>query len=144
MKRFLYVLGVCILSVMLIGCGCDKDKKKENDKEKGENQIEKTISNLYTDDEKLVYANGDLYKLVFYYKDNEITGLEHYYEYKDEKEAEAKYKEDTENLKNDMSIKKISRSGKFVVYTMAQDRYEGKTVEEVKNSYSYLLPVYEK
>lgn len=144
MKRYLYILGICTLSVMLIGCGSDKDKKKENSKSKEQTQIEKTLNKLYTDDKKLVYANGDLYKLVFYYNGNKITGLEHYYEYKDEKEAESKYKEDLETLKNDVSIKNILRSGKYVVYIMSEDRYEDKTVEELKKEYSYLLPVYEK
>jgi len=138
--KLFFVVALCLCAV---GCSCEK-KSKEDEKQKKETQIEKTIKNMYTDDEKLVYDNNGIYKLVFYYKDNEITGFEHYYEYKDEKEAESKYKEDSENLKNDLSIKKISRSGKYVIYTMAGKEYEGKTVQEVKESFPYLLPVYEK
>ena len=81
MKKALSIFVICLLSLLLVGCGCEKKKEKENNGDTIEQQIEKTISSLYTDDSKLVYKNGDVYKLVFYYKDNEITGLEHYYEY---------------------------------------------------------------
>lgn len=143
MKKFSFILMICILSFMLVVCGCEKNDKKDTNKDKQQTQIEKTINDLYTDDRKLVYDNNGLYKLVYYYQDNVITGVEHYYEYKDEKEAKEHYEKDKEELKNDASIKKISLSGKYVVYVMTGDRDEGKTVEEIKNSHSYLLPVYE-
>ena len=143
MKKISLLFLVMIMSFMLVGCGCNK-KDNDGDKSKEVSQIEKTIKNLYTDEEKLVYDNSGIYKLVFYYKGEEITGLEHYYEYKDEKEAESKYKEDSEKYKNNAQIKKITKSGKFVVYTMVGEEYEGKTVSEVKSSYSFLIPVYDK
>lgn len=145
MKKVLSIFAICLLSFLLVGCGCDKDKDKDKDKEDTQkNQIEKTIENLYTDDNKLVYDNGGIYKIVFYYnKDNEITGLEHYYEYKDEKTAEEQYNKDKEEFKNDASIKNISLSGKYVIYTFVGEQYEGKTVNEVKESYGFLVPVYE-
>lgn len=141
MKRKIYLIVVCMLIFVLVGC----NKNKDNDKDSNKNtKIENTIKDLYTDEEKLVYDNGGLYKLVFYYKDNEITGLEHYYEYENEAEAKKQYDIDKDSLKNNVSIKNISLSGKYVVYTMAADQYEGKKVDEIKSSYSYLLPVYEK
>lgn len=142
MKKFnLLVLTLC-LCVLLVGCGKDNKKKEEKPQEVA--RIEKTIKDLYTDEEKLVYKVGDLYKLVFYFDGEEITGLEHYYQYKDEAEADKKYKEDIEKYKNNIQIKKITKSGKFVVYTIAGSEYEGQTVKEVKESHSYLIPVYEK
>ena len=143
MKEINLLFLVMIMCFLVVGCGYNK-KDTDGDKPKDVAQIEKTIKNLYTDEEKLVYDNNGIYKLVFYYKGEEITGLEHYYEYKDEKEADAKYKEDTEKYKNNVQIKKITKNGKFVVYTMAGEEYEGKTVSEVKSSYSFLIPVYEK
>lgn len=142
MKKIKLLIAV-VLCFLVVGCSCEKKDKEGNEKPKGDTQIESTIKSMYTDDKKLVFDNNGIYKLVFYYSGNEITGLEHYYEYKDEKEAESKYKEDSENLKNNLSIKKISRNGKYVIYTMAGKEYEGKTVKQVKESYSYLLPVYE-
>lgn len=142
MKKFnLLVLTLC-LCVLLVGCG--KNNKKDDEKNNDVTRVEETINDLYTDEEKLVYKVGDLYKLVFYFDNDEITGLEHYYEYKDVIEADKKYKEDIEKYKNNIQIKKITKSGKFVVYTIAGSEWEGKTVKEVKESYSFLIPVYEK
>lgn len=143
MKKVLSIFVVCLLSLLLVGCGCEKKKEKENNGDTIEQQIEKTISSLYTDDSKLVYKVGDVYKMVFYYKDNEITGLEHYYEYENEIVAQEHYNKDKEELKNHSSIKKIYLSGKYVVYKLVGEEYEGKTVEEVKNAYPFLIPVYE-
>lgn len=142
MKKILSIITIFVLSFLLVGCGCEnkEDKKEENNEQ---NQIEETLKSFYTDDNKLVYNNGDVYKMVFYYEDDKITGLEHYYEYKDEKEAKEKYEEDKETLKNNTSIKDIILSGKYVVYVLSSDQYEGKTVQEVKDSYTYLIPVYE-
>lgn len=141
MKKILTIMMVCVLSFVLAGCETDKNKENNNDASK-DTLIAKTIKNLYTDEEKLVYDVSGIYKLVFYYSGNEITGLQHFYEYEDETKAKAKYELDKEDLKNNISIKEISLNGKYVVYTMAAGEYEGTTVDEVKSSYSYLLPVY--
>lgn len=143
MKKVLLVCTLCFLSLLLVGCGCEKKKPIKNKELTVEEQIENTISNLYTDDSKLVYKNGDLYKLVFYYENNEITGLEHYYEYENETVAKEHYDKDKEELKNISSIKNIYLSGKYVVYKLVGEQYEGKTVEDIKNSYPFLIPVYE-
>jgi len=145
MKKFLSVFMVCLLSFLLVGCGCDKDKDKDKNKEENKEtkKIAETIKSLYTDDEKLVYDNGGVYKIVFFYSGNEITGLQHYYEYENEADAESKFKEYQENYKNYASIKNISKVDKFVVLTMASSEYEGKTVDNIKESYSFLKPVYE-
>lgn len=144
MKKIkLLFMSVCVLT-LLVGCGCNK-KGNDKDKPKDVAQIEETINDLYTDEEKLVYNVNDIYKIVFRYENDIVTGEQHYYEYKDEAEAEAKYKEDSEKLKNDTSIKKITKSGKYVVYTMAgEGRHEGQNIKTIKESFSYLLPVYEK
>lgn len=140
MKKCLYLVVACFMLFVLAGC----DKNKDKNKEKNEGtQIEETIKDLYTDEEKLVYDNGGVYKLVFYFENDDITGLEHYYEYENEAEAKKQYDIDRETLKDNISIKNISLSGKYVIYTMAPEQYEGKKVSEIKNSYSFLLPVYE-
>lgn len=138
MKKVLRISMISFLCFMLVGCGCSKKENKTTEKVE-ENVAEK----LFTDNTKLVFNNNNIYKLVFYFNtDNEITGYEHYYEYASEADAEEKYKKDSIELKNDSSIKKIERKGKFVIYTMASSEYEGKTVSEVQDLYSFLIPVY--
>ena len=142
MKKIFYIY---ILTLLLVGCS-NNSSKDNNDKTKTELdiQIEKTISDLYTDSTKLVYNNNDIYKLVFYYKDDKITGLQHYYELESEKEADEKYAEDIEKYKNNITIKHISKNGKYVIYTFVGEQYEGKTVEDIKKTYTFLVPVYKK
>ncbi len=138
MKKYLKIALVVLVCVVLVGCGCKK-KDDGKDKNKGE-----TAYHLYTDDTKLVYNNNDLYKIVFYYEGNNITGVEHYYDYKTESDAKLQYEKDKETYKNNTTIKTIKQVDKYVVYVMSDTEYEGKTVEQVKNDYSYLVPVYEK
>ena len=142
MKKIIFI---CILGLLLVGCSNNKNKdNNNNNKSELDIQIEKTIENLHTDSTKLVYNNNDLYKLVFYYKDGKITGLQHYYELDSEKEAEEKYYEDIEKYKNNITIKQISKNGKYVIYTFVGEQYEGKTVEDIKKAYTFLVPVYKK
>ena len=57
MKKFLIALMVCTLVFPLSGCG----KKSEKDIQA------QTIDKMYTDNNKLVLAVGDIYKLVYYH-----------------------------------------------------------------------------
>lgn len=138
MKKIIKFTLITLLCFVLVGCGCSKKNNK-----KKEEQAINIAETLYTDNTKLVFNNNSIYKLVFTFnKNNEITGYQHYYEYASEKDAEEKYNNDKKELKNDISIKKIERNGKFVIYTMAPSEYEGKTVSEIQESYSFLIPVY--
>lgn len=141
MKNILKI-SICVcLCLILMGCGCSK--KEDNQKKNNETKIEKISDKLYTDDTKLVFNNNNMYKLVFYYNDlNQITGYEHYYEYATEKDAENNYKTALEELSGNILISKIERKNNYVIYTMANSEYEGKSVDDIKESYSFLIPVY--
>ena len=143
MKKIFSVTMVCLLSFLLVGCGCDKNKG-ENNKKDEKTKITETIEALYTEDGKLVYDIGGRYKMVLFHENDKVTAVHHYYEYKDEKEADEKYKQDKENLKNDISIKSIEKNGKYVVYVYTGEEYEGKSMEEIQNTYAHFKPVYKK
>lgn len=132
MKKFLIALMVCTLVFPLSGCG----KKSEKDIQA------QTIDKMYTDNNKLVLAVGDIYKLVYYHdKDGKITGLEHYYDYKDENTANEKCEQDKESLKNNASIKNITCKGNYVIYTMSDTEWGDLTIDKVKSTYSYLTVI---
>lgn len=135
MKKYLKLFVVLFLCTFLVGCGCSKKEDKKD---------EKAEVRLYTEGNKLVYNNNDVYKLVFYYDGDKITGYEHYYTYADSKAAEDALKKAKEELKNNKTIKEIKQVDKYVVYVMNESEYKDKTVSSVKESYSYLVPVYEK
>ncbi len=134
-------LFVCVsICLLLVGCGCSK---KEDIKKDEKPAIEKISDKLYTDSTKLVFNNDNKYKLVFYYNElNQITGYEHYYEYPTEKDAEDNYKIAVRELENNVSINKIERKDNYVIYIMAADEYKDKTVDDIKELYSFLIPVY--
>jgi len=143
MKKIISIVMACFLAFLLVGCNKEnnENKKEENNEKK---KIEETIKALYSNDDKLVYDNGGIYKIVVYYEGNKVTGIENYYEYKDEKEAKSKLDEKKEFLKDDSSVKSILRSGKFVVVVYSNSEYKDKTVEDIQNTYSSLKPVYNK
>lgn len=143
MKKISFLFLLMIISFFIVGCGCNK-KESNIDEVKEVSEIEKTINELYTDEEKLVYDNNGIYKIVIYYKGEKITKVEHYYEYKDENEAVIKYNEDINKYKDNAQIDKITKSGKFVVYSIANIEYKNKTVSEIQSDYSFLIPIYEK
>ena len=138
MKKYLKLVLVVFVCLLLVGCGCSK-KDKDNKKDE-----EKTEIKLYTTDGQLVYKVNNTYKMVFYYDDtNKITGYEHYYEYADKNAAAIEYDKAKETYKNNITIKTIKNVDKYVIYVMNDSEYEGKTVDTVKETYSYLVPVYE-
>ena len=138
MKKY-FVLIICLLLVVFVGCENKKEQKNQK-----EDITEKITNNLYTDDKRLVYDNNGIYKLVFYYADDTITGLEHYYIYADTTAAKEQYEKDKEQYKYNTSIKEITLKGKYIIYTMAEDEYKDKTVNEIKDNFSYLIPVYKR
>ena len=140
MKKFISIIIVCFLALLLVGCG-DKDKKEENKELK---RVEETIKALYSNEDKLVYDNGGLYKIVIYYDGNKVTGIENYYEYSNEEEAKSKLEETKELLKNEENVKSVLKSGKFVVTVYNNNEYKDETVENIQNTYVSLKPVYEK
>lgn len=140
MKKFISIVMVCFLAFLLVGCG-DKDKKEENKELK---RVEETIKALYSNEDKLVYDNGGLYKIVIYYDGNKVTGIENYYEYSNEEEAKSKLEETKELLKDEENVKSVLKSGKFVVTVYNNNEYKDETVENIQNTYVSLKPVYEK
>lgn len=141
------LLLLIVICVCLVGCSCNKkDKDKDKDQEKNEKskeviQIENTIKDLYTDESKLVFDNS-LFKIVVFYEGNSVTCLQHYYEYESKEDARSKYKDEYDILKNNTQIKYITLSDNYIVYTMAESEYEGKTLDDFKENYSFLIPIY--
>lgn len=145
MKKIKILLMIAICTI-IVGCGCEKDKKQKDDDSNKKTEdvvlIENTIKDLYSDEDKLVYNNNDVYKIVIFYEGENVTLLQHYYEYSDEESAKEDYKEKFDLLKDNSQIKNITINGKYIIYTMNESEYEGKKLEDFKTSYSFLVPVY--
>lgn len=137
MKRRVLIV-ICFIFMILVGC--------ENNNKKPivqEDESQNVINSLYTDENKLVYDNNGM-KIVYYYSGDLITGLEYYYSYADVNEAKEQCEKANEEFKYNSSIKEIIEKGKFVVYVMNESEYKDTTVEDIKDSLSYLTPVYKR
>lgn len=135
-KKIILLLTLCLTITFLVGCSCEKKEKN------GGNDL-MPVKDLYTSDSKLVYDNAGIFKLVFEFKNDEVTSCEHYYEYESEEDAKKHYEEDKENLKDNATIKNITLNGKYVIYTISDTEWAGLKREDVEKKYSYLIPVYE-
>lgn len=96
--------------------------------EEGENaKIE-----LYSDDTKMVFKNGNS-QLVYYYSGDTITAYHAYIDY--EIATTAKYVA-TSVIEKDATIDKVYAKGRYVVVEYAKSTYEDTTATEVRKLYS--------
>lgn len=143
MKKILFCLLICLVSFTLTGCG-DKEKTNESDvNDTNNNDVSDIDVDLYSDDTKLVFDFNNIYKIVYYYEGSSITGLEYYYNYEDV--ATAKYaismiKSQYEELD---TVESVKQNGKYIVIKFKEEEFNDTTVEEVKQTYSYLKQIYE-
>ena len=160
-KKILFCLIAVIMCFTLVGCGKEEQKQSgvlddiiesfsnsesdnNNDSKNKENdKTNATIDEikLYSDNTKMVFNFYDQYNIVYYYSGEEITGLELYYDYKTEDMA--KLSKATLEQSQDPEVKSIVQKGQYVIITYNEEAYKDMTVEEVKQTYSYLEQVYE-
>jgi len=73
---------------------------------------------------------------VYYYKGDEITSLENYYEYENNDAAKAAYDFVVENGGD--SYKEASVNGKYIVVVADESSYANTTAEDVKNQIEFI------
>ena len=155
MKKKLLLGFVLFVSLFLIcGCGSSDSKENEVDDGSGKEEVEPSVQGtgnpdadldgaygeeqeieLYSDDTKIVFKNGNN-KVVFYYSGNKITGQRIYYDYTNSHYAEIAYA--ALELDDDDDIEKAYIEGRYLVVEYKESMYENLTTEEVREIYSYL------
>ena len=154
MKKLLFTFLALFLCVTLTACGNGDTKEEENKDNKGTEEVEKKDKNeekndsktsssekidLYSDDTKMVFKNGQN-QLIYYYSGDKITAYHAYIDY--ETPELANYA--LTLLEKDDSIDKMYTNGRYLVVEYAKSEYENLTVAEVKALYSYLEQVQQK
>lgn len=149
MKKVGKLLLVLFISLSLMACS-----KEENEPIPGNNDapIENTDNsenqgdaddlenlNLYSDDTKIVFNFNDVYNIVYYYEGNEITGMEYYYNYQTS-EVAAYAKAGIEASK-DENVESVIQKGQYIIVKFNEKEYNDYTLEEIKQTYSYLEEV---
>ena len=159
-RKILFSILAIIMCLTLVGCGKeekqnntlddiiekftnsekdDKDNSSKNNDNKESTSLDEI--KLYSDDTKMVFNFYDQYNIVYHYKGDTITGLELYYDYGTEELA--KISKSAIEQTQDYEIKSVVQKGRYVIVTYNEEAYQDMTVEEVKQTYSYLEQVYE-
>ena len=158
-RKILFSVLAIIMCLTIVGCGKEEKQNnilgdiienftnsENNDKDdSSKNNDDKDTSldeiKLYSDDTKMVFNFYDQYNIVYHYKGDTITGLELYYDYGTEELA--KISKSAIEQTQDYEIKSVVQKGRYVIVTYNEEAYQDMTVEEVKQTYSYLEQVYE-
>lgn len=151
MKKILLCVLSMIICFSLVGCTQEKkeeiglddllnifENNEESDSSKDSSSDKNTEEEikLYSDDSKLVFNFYDIYNLVYYFEKDKITGLEYYYNYSTEELAT--YAKASLEQEKDEEVKSIVQKGKYIIVTFKESAYKDMTVDEVKQTYSYL------
>jgi uncharacterized protein YxeA len=150
MKNTLLIILCCVLLIGITGCGNNNDDNSNNNSNTNNNSNNNNNNNsnnseedltLYSDDTKIVFDFNNAYKMVFYYKGNNITGLEYYFDYGTAEIAKASVAAIKANMESDSEVKSVNQNGRYVQVTFKSSAYEDLTVEQVRTIYSYLKEV---
>ncbi len=150
MKKFILLIILLVATVGITGCGdnnLDPLKDLENynndNNDNNNNNDDDFNINLYSDDTKLVYDFSGIYKIVYYYSGDTITGLEYYYDYESAEMANIAIAGIKSTYSSEDNIKSIDRKGSVIIIKFKEEEFEDLTVEEVKRTYSFLKEVQE-
>ena len=138
-----------LLTFFACSVGCDNkegkeiktpDKKHEEKQEKEEEQNlipeednPEVEYELYTDDKKMVFKDGNNYS-VYYYTGTQVTGYHYYIDYK----TEASASEALTNYEKPKNVDKITANGRFLILEYNKSEYKDLTVYKLRNVYGDL------
>ena len=150
-KKILIGLFTIVMCFALVGC--EKEKTPDNGKtqEQGNNNNSLEVNNkdseeeynikLYSDDTKMVFNFSNVYYITYYYSGDKITGLEYVYDCQNKETAKLMEASIKANYKAEDNIKSVERKSKYIIVTWTEEEYKDNTVEEIKETYSYLEQV---
>lgn len=147
-KKVMMCILAILLSFIIVGCGnngaIDNDESNDNNENINENtNVEETIDNfnLYSDDTKIVFNYMGVYQIVYYHTGDTITGLEWYYNYENSETASYMVAGIKASIDEDDNVESVKQKGKYVIVKFKEEEYKDMSLEQVKQSYSYLEEV---
>ena len=93
---------------------------------------------IYTDENRLVYESEEGYKVVIHHNEEEITGVEHYYDFKTEANAEANYDKVINKYVNEDYADVVIRNGQYIKMVYKEESYSGMTLSKFKERFADL------
>lgn len=147
-KKVMMCILAILLSFIIVGCvnngAIDNDESNDNNENINENtNVEETIDNfnLYSDDTKIVFNYMGVYQIVYYHTGDTITGLEWYYNYENSETASYMVAGIKASIDEDDNVESVKQKGKYVIVKFKEEEYKDMSLEQVKQSYSYLEEV---
>lgn len=98
---------------------------------------------LYSTNDKVVYNYNDKYKIVIHHENGRITGVEHYYNYKNNEEAIKAIGQLNIDYKNVENFNKIIQKDNIVKIVFKEDMFKNISLEKFKENYKALEEVLE-
>lgn len=147
-KKVMMCILAILLSFIIVGCvnngAIDNDESNDNNENINENtNVEETIDNfdLYSDDTKIVFNYMGVYQIVYYHTGDTITGLEWYYNYENSETVSYMVAGIKASIDEDDNVESVKQKGKYVIVKFKEEEYKDMSLEQVKQSYSYLEEV---
>lgn len=99
---------------------------------------------LYSTNDKVVYNYNDKYKIVIHHENGRITGVEHYYNYKNSEEAIKAIGQLNADYKNVANLNKIIQKDNLIKVVFKEDMFKNISLDKFKENYKALEEVLEK
>ena len=115
----------------------EKIDKEENISKKEESKDLIGYKDLYSNKEQIVYDNKEHY-IVVHHKDGKITGVEYYYDFKNEDIAISKEIDIKRKYSN---IDEVVRDGQYIKVVFNEDFYKELSLDEIKEKYKDLKEI---
>lgn len=148
-KGIIFSLLLIFMCFTLVGCTKEKTDEDDilnqfNDNQQDNKEDEEDYKiDLYSDNTKMVFDFSGVYKIVYYYNGDKITGLEYYFDYQDKSTAKYAVTAIKSQYEAEDNIKSVEQKGQYVIVKFTEEEYKDTTVEEIKQTYSYLEQVYD-
>ena len=95
-------------------------------------------SEVYSDETKIVYNYNDEYKIIVHKDGNEVTGIEYYYNFGNEINANNALESLKLEYSGNQNVEKIIQKGQYVKVLFNEKTYGNLTIADIRNKYSGL------
>lgn len=99
---------------------------------------------LYSTDNQIVYNYNDEYKVVVHYEGDQVTAIEHYYDFSTNEAATAAVEQLQLEYQNNENFDRIIQNDRYVKVLFKDDMYNNMSLTEIKEQYNNLEEVKEK
>ena len=98
-------------------------------------------SEVYSSEDMIVYNFNDEYKIVIHTDGDKIIGIEHYYDFGNEFNADNSLNRLMNQYSSNENLENIVQNDRYVKVIFDEEMYENMSIEDIRNKYSNLTEV---